>query len=328
MKVVDKSHNLKHSGIITFIGGEDFKKVGLFGNEAYWLRLVNVDKKYDGYTEADEDMLPVMNKVLFNCVDVSQKETMTSQFFHIEKLQAGKECMLYNENVVEAAVWVNEISSLVGEEKFASQNEIAKMDLEVEYQRDGNGVYHEYFVKWQEVKTLVDAKAGDRVYTLDRKNGIITFGNGVNGKIPNSGSQETIRVDFAVSKGEEGNFEPYQIEGFASAVPFVEKVENIEHIRGGCGREDLDEAARRGFAMVRHQNKAVSVEDFTVIAKGADRNIVSVKTVIHKETGAVNIVILPKVVNGKKEYFEEIKKNVLAELAEKAPVTLVAGWQN
>ncbi|MDD3569602.1 MAG: baseplate J/gp47 family protein [Lachnospiraceae bacterium] len=328
LKIQDETAFFQKSGIVTFLCKDNFRPKTLFGKESFWIRLVNIDKKYDSVKPKDREFLPKLKGIYFNTVAIEQKEKMNTEYFYLEKDEPNKKCHLNTPNVLALNVWVDEAETLIGEDRYSfKQGENSGVFTE----EDEKGLLTEYWVPWQRVKDLAEFGAEDRVYVLDEENNFIQFGNGIHGKIPCARDKESIRAEYTVSVGAKGNFSPFQIEGFSDAVPFVDSVKNLEAICGGCNREKLDEAMERCFGILKHQNKVVSQEDFSVIAKQADRNIVDVKTAIgvnqngQLARGTVVVGILPLVVNGADSYFDEIKKNVDAQFAIKAPAVLTVG---
>jgi hypothetical protein len=57
--------------------------------------------------------------------------------------------------------------------------------------------------RWQRVRSLAGAAPGARVFTFDEATGVITFGDGVHGRVPERGS--TIFARYRDEVGEEGN---------------------------------------------------------------------------------------------------------------------------
>jgi len=57
--------------------------------------------------------------------------------------------------------------------------------------------------RWHRVRTLADAEPGARVFALDDATGVITFGDGVHGRMPGRGN--TISARYRDEPGEEGN---------------------------------------------------------------------------------------------------------------------------
>jgi predicted phage baseplate assembly protein len=70
-------------------------------------------------------------------------------------------------------------------------------DVVVEVAQDGDET------KWRPTHDLASAGPDDRVYQLDSAAGTVTFGNGINGRIPDSGS--TVLLTYPVCSGALGN---------------------------------------------------------------------------------------------------------------------------
>lgn len=326
LKVHDETNCFQKSGIVTFVCKDKFEQKKLFGKLGYWIRLVNIDQQYDTFLQKDRELLPKLKGIHFNTVRVDQQETMNTEYFSLDQQEPHKKCYLNSSNLLSAKVWVDEVEKLIGEERYFS---LHKGEKGIRAVADEQGVLTEYWVEWNRVDSFVDASPEDRVFILDEKNSYIQFGDGIHGKIPFSNDGESIQVDYTVSVGQKGNFQPFQIQGFSDAVPFVESVTNLYPITGGCNQETLDQAIKRSFTLVKHQNKVVSQDDYAMIAKEADRNIIDVKTMVgvngkgERSTGNIVVAVLPRVINASDDYFEGMKQNLLNQFSKKAPAVLI-----
>jgi hypothetical protein len=115
---------------------------------------------------------------------------------------------------------------------------------------------------WDLRDDLSQCGPDDRVYELDAAKGVITFGNGVNGKIPAVNSD--VLVSYAVCDGAEGNIarnRRWNVFGFESAFGV-----NIDPVTGGAaGTALLDqrgEARRRS----REEHGLISADDIVKAA--------------------------------------------------------------
>lgn len=327
LKVADETEFFAKSGILSFIGQDNFENTVLFGQDGYWIRAVNADGKYDSFQKQDKENLPQFKGAYFNTVRVIQQETMQTMYFYTNEIEVNKICDLNAFPILEAEVWVNEVGSILTSDRYLI-NEIDTDNVQME--TDGQGQIIEYWKRWQCKESLLTAGPKDKVYLLDKKQGIITFGDGIHGEIPPILDTESIRVHYKISAGEKGNLPAYQVKGFVDAVAFVALVTNYEAIGGGCDNETIGAAVERCKRIVQHQNRAVSKDDFSVIAKQADRNIADVKTITSQEeagiSGCVKIAVLPRAYTDVEEdYFTEIKNNILREMKRKAPAVLVFG---
>ncbi|MFI3174340.1 MAG: baseplate J/gp47 family protein [Bacillota bacterium] len=322
MTVSDGTNHFRKTGIITFVCQGDFVEKAMFLEEAYWIRVVNMDKRY----ETDAVPVPKIKEILFNTVPIEQKEQLSHEYFFIDQGEVDKRCFVQGKNVVELTVWVNEWT---GYFQNQATYEAIEAEFEVRKEVDESGNMTAYWVRWESVSSLKGCDKNDRAYVFLQEDSCICFGDGVQGKIPNSLLQESIAVEYSISVGENGNFSPDQISGFTTAVPFVEKVTNHHSILGGCNAETMREAIERSMQTIRHQNKIVSKEDFYEIAKHANRNIAQVKVRTVSNQGSVEIAVLPKEIASNEtrndEYFLEIQKNLMKEFQKKAPAVLTSG---
>lgn len=307
--VLDETKDFSKSGIVTFVCNDPMDQMELFGETGYWIRLVNVDCKYDTM----EKSLISVEECSLNVVSIVQKEELVTKRFFMTPLEKNKKCPLYEENVVEIGVWVDEIKAfLKGDFEVNPKEDRAELDA--------NGNYIQYWKKWKQVNSLYNKGAEERVFTLE--DGVVCFGDNVEGKIPEHSKTESIWVEYATSFGSGGNFEVDHIEGFTHAAPFITKVVNAKKIAGGCDKETTQEAIWRNMSIGRHQNKIVSMGDFAECAKYADRNVVETK-IKAMSGGGIELAILPKEMDRDANYFNEIKGNIMEEFQKKAPITMM-----
>lgn len=324
LKGMDKTEFFSKSGIITFIFQEKMVKTKLFGRNRYWMRAINTDNSYSSFNLLQYK--PLLKGIYFNTVDIVQQETMETAFFLIEHQQQNKLCQLIQGNIISISVWIDETSILLADELTGNT---IKQSETVVLETDEQGIIVKYWVKWSQVSDFEECKCEDRVYRVDKKNGRVLFGDGKFGKIPFSSDQPTIKIEYKVSKGEQGNCEPFAIEGFAESVPFVGRATNMEAIRGGCSVEPFEEAVKRGAQIVKKQHRAVTESDMEAVIKESDSNVVRVKLIHSKNQrgeytpGHFCAFILPKACNCSESYFIQIKKNILLTLSKKAPATIM-----
>jgi predicted phage baseplate assembly protein len=124
---------------------------------------------------------------------------------------------------------------------------------------------------WQLVDDLATMGRDASAFTLDSEAGTVRFGDGVRGRIPESGRR--IRVGFMrAGGGLGGNLPPglltdisaRQIDG--QNVTRKLKVLQPMATDGGDDAETLDEAERRIPAVFRHRDRAVTEDDFRALA--------------------------------------------------------------
>ena len=138
--------------------------------------------------------------------------------------------------------------------------------FELQVEESGRG-----YVPWHAVSDLAVCNRDDGVFVLDREAGTVRFGNGMSGRIPEAGRR--IRVARMRSGGGvAGNLpagtldtiEAQHVDGSAVSRK-LKAVQGID-THGGADAETLDQAERRIPARLQHRNRAVTEQDFRLLA--------------------------------------------------------------
>lgn len=321
--VMDATDDFSHTETVTLIGQNDFKKSKIFEAEGYFIRIVNPDKKY---SETDNIVgRPVINDIKFNAVRVIQRDTKEPEYFSIDVEEEDKVCKLASNDASNAEVWVDEFNNISTNE----QEKFLKMpSSEVRPQYDELGQLEELWVKWKPVPSLIAHGPDERVYEIDYSQGEVKFGNGRNGKIPPSQYNESIKIQYSVCNGNDGNIESHMIGDFVNSIDDIEEVDNPTPIMGGVDMETIDSAARRMFSQISGGNRIVSLSDFEDAICFNDRNIYKIKCLSHvneeseEEIGVTSIAVLPRKFNQGYVKFQGLKNRIWQFIDEKAPSTL------
>jgi len=153
------------------------------------------------------------------------------------------------------------------DQRFATPGATVERDSFVlQVEEEGRG-----FVTWAMVEHVALAGRDDRVYALDDQEGVVAFGDGVRGRIPEAGAR--IRVaTMRAGGGPQGNLPPGSIKTITAVrlddgakVDLVE-VEQPIPTQGGIAAESLEEAERRIPDVLRHRERAVTEEDVVAVA--------------------------------------------------------------
>ncbi|MDQ6891910.1 MAG: putative baseplate assembly protein [Acidobacteriota bacterium] len=116
---------------------------------------------------------------------------------------------------------------------------------------------------WTPCDRLSGAGPQDRVYQLDSLSGRVTFGNGVNGRIPPAAAQ--VLVTYDVSDGADGNVarnRSWQVTGFPGAFGV-----NLDPIAGGADPSDGNDQRREARRRSRDEHALVSSHDVVAAAE-------------------------------------------------------------
>lgn len=143
----------------------------------------------------------------------------------------------------------------------------------IEVKEDPNG---DYFT-WTEVDTFAASGRSDTHYMLNPKTGLVTFGDGKNGKIPlalasssgdpNSFERNIRATTYRWGGGAAGNAGARTITSLQSAIAYVSDVTNLAPSYGGSDEESLDDAKARAPMIIRTMTRGVTATDMAFLAE-------------------------------------------------------------
>jgi len=122
------------------------------------------------------------------------------------------------------------------------------------------------WVRWQEVASLIDQNPDARVFTLDRRPGLVQFGDGRQGRIPPAGADNLRAFAYRAGGGQAGNVGEHTIISLKSSVTGVEAVTNPLPARGGSDGRNDQGSCDQATATVRHLNRAIATRDIESLA--------------------------------------------------------------
>ncbi|ARE41821.1 hypothetical protein RGUI_3680 [Rhodovulum sp. P5] len=188
---------------------------------------------------------------------------------------------------------------------------------------------------WERGEDFFGAGRDTNRYLLDPETGTITFGDGVNGRIPVAGTR-IIASGYRVGGGAAGNVAAGTITSLKTALPRVEKVTNHRDASGGSDAETLDQAKLRAPQQLRTRDRAVSADDFADLAlrtPGVDLksafalplvaldHATDPPTHLPNSAGAVTVVVLPNNADPKPQPSEDQLRLICAYLNERRLIT-------
>jgi hypothetical protein len=125
---------------------------------------------------------------------------------------------------------------------------------------------------WNEVETLDDQDANARVFALDREAGVITFGDGIHGRVPPlvPGAGLIVAQTYRHGGGLAGEVGVGAISALKSAPAAVSAAVNLAAATGGRDAEDLAQAEVRARKELSTRSRAVTADDFVWFALQTD----------------------------------------------------------
>ncbi len=285
MNLADLTDHLSRTGLVTFVGQQDFCKTARFGEERYWIRLRDEGGFYSVRNAAAE--YPVLKKIWMNAVEIRHMDREETENFTLDYYEKDCSFPLLHGNIDQISVEVLEGS----DEK-------------------------EHWTVWEEVSDL-EAWPGDaNVCLIDRTKGILRFGDGRHGRIPPLGKPQGIRVHYKCGGGRRGNAAQGQVSRLNQTLGFVQSVFNPMDLWGGLDVEAPEEAMRRFGARLRHWERAVTARDYEELAMEASRVLKKVRCFGgrndkgEKEPGAVTLVVYPQNHLNDKSFFSSVQEEI------------------
>lgn len=128
---------------------------------------------------------------------------------------------------------------------------------------------------WEEVEDFFGSTPESRHYVLNRTTGEIRFGDGEQGRIPvanvDNPSANVVAVTYRMGGGEAGNVSAGSLTTLVTSVEGIDEngVTNLRPAFGGRQEETLKEAQDRARRSLQSRDRAVTTEDFELLARGA-----------------------------------------------------------
>jgi predicted phage baseplate assembly protein len=175
--------------------------------------------------------------------------------------------------------------------------------VQVEETREGETV----LAPWEYVPDLAGSDRHDRHFCLDSATGEVSFGPAIRqsdgtvrqyGRVPEAGRQ-IVFAQYRYGGGTAGNVPVGKIQVLKTALPYIDRVTNLRRAEGGRDAETLEEAKLRARRELRAQERAVTADDYEILAKGASRSLARVKCIApnpktsNLPPGMVELLVVP-----------------------------------
>jgi len=163
------------------------------------------------------------------------------------------------------------------------------------------------FETWQEQPDFFGSGPDDKHYVLNRSTGEIRFGNGIQARVPvaNPRTPANFRArQYRIGGGVRGNVAEQSLTVLQGSLPGIDAngITNLLPAAGGVDEESFDAARRRAPQTLKSRERAVTSEDFELLAKRA-ANIARAKAIplFHPRfpgvevPGVISVLLVPKV---------------------------------
>ncbi|HEY3713808.1 MAG TPA: putative baseplate assembly protein [Jatrophihabitantaceae bacterium] len=162
----------------------------------------------------------------------------------------------------------------------------------------------EHWQEWEQIPDFAGSDRDDPHYVLDRTAGIVEFGPAVRladgkvrsfGMVPPEGAMVRVRSYWA-GGGAAGNVRANTVTVLSGSLPYVSSVTNRRPGTGGRDGESIEEAKVRAPRVLRTRDRAVSAEDFELIASEAAGAVARIRCVPPGDaTEPVRVLVVPDV---------------------------------
>lgn len=324
LDILDNTMSLTRTGVIEFVFPSDFRETGKFGVSAYWLRAVYEDRTAAGSADI---AVPTLTGVFLNTTWARQYETFSDEIVGSGDGTPGQVFSLENVPVVSGSpeLWIDEFETLSSEEQAWLREEET---YPVNSVSDDKGDLTGFWVQWKAIDGIANASAEDRCYEIDNVSGTITFGDGTYGKIPPTGT-DNIKANYRCGGGRGGNLPALVVEDLKTSLPFLDSAFNPLAAGGGTDTESIEGLMKRGPCLLKHRNRAVTVDDFEQLAFQSAGGIARVKCLANLDDrresreGRVTVIVIPQTDEEKPRLSLQLKRKVEKYLQQRASYPLV-----
>jgi hypothetical protein len=270
LTVRDDTAAFTRPGLIEFLPPADFSMRADFGQSRYWARARWDDGSYQ--------FKPRARRVLLNTTMAAQAVTLRNEVLGSSDGAKNQKFSATRAPILDAPrLEVREPELPPAAEQRAIKNEEGEDAITIV--PDEAGRPREIWARWRETTDFYGSGPRDRHYALDHQTGEIRFGDGVNGLIPPVGVGNIRLAQYRVGGGSSGNRPAGAIVQLKTTVPYVDKVTNYEAAAGGADAESIDSLVERAPRSIRHNGRAVTVEDFEDVAMLASPEVARAKCV-------------------------------------------------
>jgi hypothetical protein len=282
LAVRDETAGFSSSGFVHFVGPDDAARTMKFTEERHWVRA---RLEMGGFVKP-----PRVRRILTNVVEAFHQITIPNEILgssDASPLQAFK--VLRSPMLEDEVIEVRERQAPTAEELLdLGENPIRPVDPD-------NVESLEHWVRWRRVDSFFESTPHSRHYTIDYVTGIIRFGDGRKGMVPPEGKNNIVAASYRIGGGSNGNVNPGTITSLSRALAYIDSVTNPLPATGGSDRESVEEAKTRAPFTIKSRDRAVTAEDFEMLALRASTALARAKCVPDRTNrGHVTLVVVPK----------------------------------
>lgn len=280
----DKTRALGESGLLTMAFDVAPLKAELFGQALSWLRLAP--------RVGSDDWNPSIAGVYPNGVWAQSAETMTRELLGSSDGRPALTVTLARPPLLRNSLELRVREPLGDEEVDALK--AAGTDFVKSAETDLPG----HWVLWKQVHDPTDCGPKDRVYSLDETTGTVRFGDGLHGMIPPVGVDAIVAFAYQRTEAPVGEKVAANLVNPRAELNLVTPVESVETVfaadksAGGTAPESKERVLQFAPALLRHRDRAVSLQDFEELVRQRSEEVVQARA--FRRNGRVRLIVVTK----------------------------------
>lgn len=282
LSVNDDTAGFTTSGFVDFVGPDDWAKCMKFTEDAFWLRA---RLEMGGYVKP-----PRIRRVLTNVVEAFNQTTIRDEILgSSDATPMQKFRLLHGPLLEDEIIEVRERHTPPAAElEDLGENPVRPVADDAEENE-------EVWVRWKRVDSFYDSKPRSRHYMIDYQTGEVEFGDGGKGLMPPEGQNNIVARAYHIGGGSSGNVNANTVTSLTRSIAYIDTVTNPLSAAGGADRESVAEAKERAPHTIKSRDRAVTAEDFEMMALRASTTLARARCVPDKShRGAVTLVVVPK----------------------------------
>jgi hypothetical protein len=278
----DETTGFTASGFVFFVAPEDWLASSKFTEERFWLRA---RLEQGGYVKP-----PRIRMVISNAIDAFNQETIRT-----ETLGSSDASPMQTFHFLRGPLLDDEVVE-VRERQAPNPEETVDLGADaVRKVEPDNAQSNDVWVRWRRVDSFFASGPRSRHYTLDYVTGAIGFGDGRRGMVPPEGRNSVVASVYRIGGGSLGNVNANTLTSLGRALAYVEAVTNPIPATGGADRETVDEAKARAPYTIKSRDRAVTAEDYEMLALRASTQLARARCVPDRANrGHVTLALVPK----------------------------------
>jgi hypothetical protein len=282
LSVDDESQGFTSSGFTFFIAPDDWMISSKFTEERFWLRA---RLEQGGYVKP-----PRIRQIVTNAIDAYNHETI------FEEILGGSDASpLQQFKFLRSPLLEDEVIE-VRERQNPAPDDVADLGPDaVRPAEPDNPQNNEVWVRYKRVDSFFGSGPRSRHYTLDYVTGIVGFGDGRRGMVPPEAKNNIVARSYRIGGGALGNVNANTLTSLGRALAYIEAVTNPLPATGGADRETIDEAKNRAPYTIKSRDRAVTTEDYEMLALRASTTLARARCVADRSNrGHVTLALVPK----------------------------------